>query len=62
MSVTATTLAKCLNRSIPSSLPQGRRRHLWFLQPKHQHLYRCGVSHIRIGESISSPPQQYKTH
>jgi hypothetical protein len=59
---TATTPAWCLSRSIPSSLPQGRRRRLRFLQPKHQHLYGCGVSHIRTGESMSSPPQQYKTH
>jgi hypothetical protein len=64
-----TTAMSGFSLNIPSSLLQGHPLHPWSMQPKHEHLYGCSASHIRIGESISLPPQyimlrsqQYKTH
>jgi hypothetical protein len=59
---TSTARAINFSRSIPSSLLQGRRQHLRYLQPKHQRLYGRGVSYVRIDESMSSPPQEHITH
>jgi len=61
---TSTTPAKYLSRSIPCKYrPIGSSDplHPLNLQPKEHQLYVCGVSHIYTGESMSSPPQQYKT-
>jgi len=47
----------CFSLSTPNSLQQSHPPHHQYLDPNKLHLYGCGVSHIRIGESVSSPPQ-----
>jgi uncharacterized coiled-coil protein SlyX len=44
-------------RSTPHSVQRIPPPHHQYLHPKKLHLYGCGSSHIRIGESVSSPPQ-----
>jgi hypothetical protein len=56
---TSTTRAKSFSRNILSIAPQDLHRRMLYLQPKHLHLHDRGVSHVRIGESMSSPTQEY---
>jgi hypothetical protein len=46
-----------LSRGTPHSVQRSPPPHHQYLHPKKLHLYGCGSSHIRIGESVSSPPQ-----
>jgi hypothetical protein len=46
-----------LSRSTPHSVQRSHPPHYQYLHPKKLHLYGCGGSYIRIGESVSSPPQ-----
>jgi hypothetical protein len=50
------TVASSFGRNISSTTLQGHHPHLMYLQPKEDYLYGCGVSHIRIGKSMSLPP------
>jgi hypothetical protein len=57
-----TTVASSFGCNIPSTKLQSHHPQPVYLRPKKDHRYSCGFSHIRIGEGMSSPPQQYKTH
>jgi hypothetical protein len=56
-SSTPLRLKDVLNRSTPHSVQQNHPSHHQYLHPKKLNLYNCGDSHIRVGESVSSPPQ-----
>jgi hypothetical protein len=40
------------------SVQRSHPSHHQYLHSKKLHLYRCGGSHIRIGEGVSSPPKK----
>jgi hypothetical protein len=53
------TVVMCSNHSISYSRQLGHHLHQRNLQPKYELIYGRGVSHVRTGESMSSPPQVY---
>jgi hypothetical protein len=48
--------------NISNTTLHGHHLHPVYLQPTKQWLHDRSVSHVRIGESVSSAPQQYNNH
>jgi hypothetical protein len=51
------TVVMYFSHNTPNTRSLGHRLIPLYLQPKRHHLHSCGDSHVRIGESVSSPAQ-----